>query len=221
MTKRIDLTGQQFGRLTVISFAGTDKNGKALWKCICDCGTEKVITANSLRRGATKSCGCLNRECGKKLAEKYNQQRKYMNHNCHSRLYSIWHGMKQRCENTNKDAYKNYGARGILVCEEWSNSFTAFEEWSINNGYNEKLTIDRIDNNKGYSPENCRWATRKEQSNNTRKNCLLEYKGEKRTLTEWGRIMNIDRNVLKKRIYAGWSVEKALETPVKKKKHCP
>ena len=141
MPKRIDLTGEKFGRLTVISFAGTDKNGKVLWHCQCECGNKTIVRSDSLRWGATRSCGCLNRECGKKLAEKYNQKRKYKNHNCHSRLYSIWHGMKQRCENVNNGGYSNYGARGILVCEEWSNSFTSFEEWSIDNGYNEKLTI--------------------------------------------------------------------------------
>lgn len=216
MSKRIDLTGQKFERLKVIECAGKDKHGKLLWKCECKCGNTKIILGNSLRAGKTKSCGCLNKECGKKLARKYNGERKYKNNNCHSRLYNIWHGMKQRCKNTNNGAYKDYGGRGIEICVEWDISFETFEKWAIDNGYNDDLTLDRKDNSKGYSPENCRWVTRKRQSNNTRNNHMLQYKGEEKTLTEWAEIVGINADVIKHRIYSNWPIEKALETPVKK-----
>ena len=133
----------------------------------------------------------------------------------HTRLYNIWCNMKKRCYNKNFTYYSNYGGRGIEVCDEWKNDFQAFYDWSMNNGYNDLLTIDRIDNDKGYSPENCRWVTRKVQNSNSRNCHYLEYKGETHTISEWAELVDIPMKTIHLRITRlKWSVERALTTPV-------
>ena len=131
-----------------------------------------------------------------------------------TRLYRIWQQMKNRCSNLKCDRFKDYGARGIAVCDEWVNDFKAFYDWSMNHGYKENLSIDRIDNDKGYSPGNCRWATNKEQANNSRKCHMVEYRGETHSLTEWAEILGLSFHLLSNRINSyGWSIERAFETP--------
>ena len=136
---------------------------------------------------------------------------------CFTRLYQIWNGMKQRCQNPKTINYKGYGGKGISVCEEWNNSFTAFYEWSMQNGYNDNLTIDRKDNNGNYEPANCRWATNKEQQNNTSYTRLYTYNGETLSIMQWAEKTGIHPNMLYKRLYRGWNIEKALETKSLKK----
>lgn len=175
MPSFMDLTGKRFGRLTVIERAET-KNAKTRWKCLCDCGKYTYTITNRLVQGKTLSCGC-------RAYEKYSCKKEY------HRLYTIWASMRKRCSNPNEKCYERYGGRGITVCAEWDN-FPAFLQWSKSNGYDDSLSIDRIDNSKGYSPDNCRWATTAEQANNKRNNIVIEHNGKKRTLPDWCRIYN-------------------------------
>ncbi len=168
MRKKIDLTGQRFGSLTVIQKdeSRNYKSGCTAWLCICDCGEQKIARSDKLRNGKTKSCGCL-------VAELFHPSKTRLFHPSKTRLYYVWNGMKARCNSVNNPNYPNYGARGITVCDEWKNNFQAFYEWAIVNGYDEnaprgQCTIDRIDNDKGYSPDNCRWVDMNVQNRNRR-----------------------------------------------------
>lgn len=132
-----------------------------------------------------------------------------------SRLYVIWCHMIERCHTPTSDRYDDYGGRGIKVCDEWRDNYLAFKKWALSNGYNSKLTIDRVDNEGDYTPENCKWSTVKEQCNNRRSNHLLTYKGETKTITQWAETIGMNADTLKYRIYLGWSVEDAIERPVR------
>lgn len=205
MSRVVDMTGLRLGRLTVIGRADSIA-GKAAWLCRCDCGKETVVRGYSLRNGDTQSCGCLHEE----IIARGN----FVHGASRSRLYGIWSTMKARCSNPNQDYFYRYGERKISVCEEWQ-TFEPFYEWAMANGYREDLTIDRMNNDGDYCPDNCRWATRKEQANNTSKTIHITYGGETHTLSEWSEIVGVPKTALWKRIYQrNWSVEKALTTPL-------
>ena len=208
----IDLTGQRFERWTVIEHHHVDKHGTHYWKCRCDCGTEAVVPSCRLRYGLSKSCGCYSKEVAKKTCVERNTT-----HGASStRLYHIWCNMKQRCCNqSHPDYIRWYGSRGITLCEAWKNDFQAFHDWSMANGYADNLTIDRIDCNGNYCPENCRWVTPKEQANNTRHCHMIEWNGETHTISEWARKLNMSPQTLVGRLNVyGYSVEKAFTEPV-------
>ena len=184
--------GDKFGRWKVVNEA---EDKKAL--CQCECGTERLVYIDNLVRGKTKSCGCYRKEY---LADiKTNGARD--NH----KLYQVWNGMKYRCYDKKSKSYKDYGERGIAVCKEWKDDFPGFLKWSLENGYEEGLTIDRIDNDKGYCPDNCRWVNRTVQNRNRRCNHYIEIDGETKTLVEWSLISGLKRQTIQSRIRYGWS----------------
>lgn len=181
----IDLTGKRFGRLSVIEKSSSDKNGCPKWKCVCDCGNEVIVYGHSLRYGVTKSCGCLAKEKSSERLSVHNLSK--------NKLHSVWSNMKYRCTNPNAKAYKHYGERGITVCDEW-NDFLNFYNWAINNGYEEGLSIDRIDVNGNYEPSNCRWVTSEIQANNQRNNRIVLYEGNTYTVAQLMKKLNMPRN---------------------------
>lgn len=180
----IDLTGKRFGRLVVIQRAQNDKQRKPMWRCKCDCGNQIVVRGAALSQKHTVSCGCYCREI----------------HTSHgsseTRLYHVWCSMKARCHNKNHTAYPDYGGRGITVCSEWLD-FACFKKWAESTGYDESalqwiFTLDRIAVNAGYCPENCRWVGMAQQARNKWNNRILEYNGEKHTLSEWSNLSGVD-----------------------------
>ena len=173
-----DLSGQIFGRWEVIRPGGTSKSEGRMFWCRCECGTEKLVSGHSLKLGRSKSCGCLGEE---------NRIRACTHHGCArtvngvrpNKLYTIWSGMRDRCNNSSNVGYQWYGAKGVSVCEEWNNSFETFNEWANNNGYREGLSIDRINPFGNYEPSNCRWITLSEQAYNKRNSkCNKELREE-------------------------------------------
>lgn len=199
MSKLQDLTGKRFERLVVVERTANNKR-QPVWICKCDCGNYTKVQSSNLKSGNVRSCGCLAKEIKPSLT-----------HGLHgTRLYEIWHGMKQRCYLPTVKPYKNYGGRGIKVCDEWKNDFMSFYNWAITNGYREYLTLDRIDNDGNYEPNNCRWITRKEQSNNKRTNRYITYNGKTHTLSQWCEILGVKRHILKYRLNH-WGIDRAFE----------
>ena len=208
MSKLKDLTGKKFGKLTVIKLLYSkklkdNKHYSHYYLCKCDCGKEVEICLSNLLTGNTKSCGCLKKE--------------YPNHKTHGliehRLYKIYNGMKVRCYNKNAINYKDYGGRGITVCQEWLNDFINFYNWAMANGYTDDLSIDRIDNNGNYEPSNCRWANSIEQANNKRNNKVIEYNGIRKTISQWERETGIDHRKISARLnHLKWNAERILIT---------
>lgn len=202
------LVGKKYGRLRVIEQAKNTrtKSGRThvMYCCECDCGTKILVKAENLRSGNTKSCGCLEKDINKEKSTKHGLRG--------TRIYNVWQGMKQRCYNKNEERYADYGGRGITVCPEWlgEHGFENFYDWSMGNGYADNLTIDRIDNNKGYSPYNCRWATAKEQQRNKRNNFVVVYKEKEMTLSEVSEITGINRETLSSRLGRGMTIEEAV-----------
>lgn len=206
-TNVIDLTGRKFGRWTVLSRAENNNLGQSRWLCRCSCGTEKVVLSGSLCNGSSKSCGCIKKE-------------RFETHGkSNTRLFRILQGMKRRCYYKQDLHYKDYGGRGITVCDEWKDNFQAFYDWAMANGYADDLTIERIDNNGKYEPSNCRWITIQEQQFNKRDNHYIAYKGKTQTIAEW----SIELKIPKTRIYnfmkrCNWDLEKVLQEMVNTEK---
>jgi len=210
-----NLTGMRFGRLVVQSFNHTERSGKKayhyFWNCKCDCGKTVSTRADALNAGRTISCGCYQVERRIKANTKHGK--------CHTRLHRIWTGMKQRCYNPNSNGYKNYGGRGIKVCEKWLNNFSNFYHWALTSGYSENLTIDRIENDEDYSPDNCQWTTLEKQQavgkkrENTRY-VFIEHEGKRLSLEGWSLLLGGNHGLVSSRIKNGMDRLLAISKPV-------
>ena len=203
--KKLDLTGQEFGRLTAIkSLPNTGHNTP--WLCKCVCGGETIATSYNLRSGHTTSCGCFHKETVSKNFKTHGLSR--------SPIYTTWKLMMQRCYNVNNKNYKDYGQRGITVCQEWHSFDNFFNDMGSRP---KKFTIERINNNGNYEPSNCKWVSRLEQACNRRNSNLLTFRGQTFCISQWARITGISQKTIWKRVYSyEWPVEKALTTPVRK-----
>lgn len=201
-----DLIGQKFGRLTVIGKNSERSPHRYVrWDCLCDCGGSITVVSNNLATGDTTSCGCYRKEVVTQAQTTHGMSS--------TTEYSSWQNMLNRCTNPNEEAYKNYGGRGITVCERWLNSF---ENFFADMGFKPgpEYSIERRENNRGYSPDNCHWATRGEQNNNKRNNVLFEYNGETKTIKEWSVVSGINYDKLHARLMQfNWDFERAIKTP--------
>lgn len=215
--KKRDMIGFRSGRLTVVGYDEW-KHGRPYLICECDCGNVLSVRDDAIVGRRTKSCGCLQREAPAKY---YASHKKIgsQNNESRDRLHNIWYLMKYRCENEKCEAYNNYGGRGITVCGEWSDDdfgYYAFKEWALSHGYSDGLTIDRVDNNGNYSPDNCKWSTDCEQANNKRDNVFLTYNGETKTAAQWARELNVNYSAFINRVYLGWDTNRIFEQPYRK-----
>lgn len=205
--------GQTFGRLTVVAEAEKPSGSRNRWvRCACSCGAEKTVRLTHIHRGRILSCGCLRREVSRDRCTKHGLSLGADGRP--TRLFLAWVSMRRRCTDRNSEPdYGRYGGRGIRVCDEWREDFEAFHKWATTSGYADNLTLDRIDNNCGYSPDNCRWVSRGIQNNNRRSNRLVTFRGETKTLADWARELNMCPSTLGKRLRAAWPIAEALTTP--------
>ena len=205
MSKLVDITGKRYGNLVVIKRVENAPNGVAVWECLCDCGNTVTVRGGNLKSGAVKSCGCRRKNAKPTLRHNMSN----------SKLYRTWAAVKRRCNTPSDKNYKNYGGRGIKMCEEWNNSFEAFMNWAISNGYSDSLTIERIDVNGNYCPENCTWIPANEQQNNRRTCYSITYNGKTQTLIDWCSELNLPYKLIHNRIHKlGWKFERAISEPV-------
>lgn len=212
--KKIDITGERYGRFTVLKQDGVDRQGKVMWTCLCDCGEVRRIRGSALRQGLSRSCRCYARDVSSKVNAKHGAKRGQQT----SPEYSTWTRMRNRCNSPISSAYGHYGGRGIKVCDRWSGE-DGYINFLADMGPkpSPSYSIDRIDNDGSYSPENCRWATKKEQTRNRRVSRKVEYKNQVVTLGEIADETGIPYAILKNRIFRyQWSIERALATPVRK-----
>lgn len=204
-----DLVGKRFGRLVVKERLANKRlpSGKTqiMRLCKCDCGKKHSVSGENLKSGNVKSCGCYAKEISSKVHKKHGLSQ--------TRIFEVWHGIKQRCLNKKDKHYKDYGGRGIIICNYWKNNFINFYKWAMRNGYKEGLTIDRINNNGNYEPANCRWVTLTDQANNRRSNVMVTYNSETLTLTQMARKYNVNFHMLRNRLRNKIDIETALKTP--------
>jgi hypothetical protein len=206
--KRIDLVGHVFGRLTVLCVDSKSKKQGVIWSCLCACGNRTSVAAGDLRKKlkGTKSCGCLAKETARDLLKTHGMT--------NTRTFNVWSGMIARCTNYKTKNFKNWGGRGIKICDRWLNSFENFIE-DMGECPSNNFCIDRIDNNGDYELQNCRWATYKEQNKNRRSTNFITFNNLTKSVSEWAEYLKISRPTLSTRLWKlGWTVEKAFTTPV-------
>jgi hypothetical protein len=202
-----DLTGQRFGRWLVLEIAGRSAERGAVWSCVCDCGVKRAVAAKAMVAGDSQSCGCLGKE---RRLEGVRRAKTTHGHTVgdNSRTYRIWINMVSRCTNPKFDSFPWYGGRGIKVCDRWRKFQYFLDDMGV---APDEMTIDRRDSNGDYEPENCRWATRTEQANNTRRNRILEWNGRTYTQAQLAREVGVDQRRISERLNSGWSVERAVQ----------
>lgn len=220
-----NVAGQRFGILTAVELVGKNKNNQSLWRCVCDCGKGTVVKTTDLLQGHTKSCGCLRGNVPSELWReniKHAQTSNIKHGLSKTPLYKMWRNMKYRCYGEGSSAFKWYGARGIRVCDEWRNDFCAFRDWALSNGYvkedatrNNKYTLDRIDVNGNYEPNNCRFVNMRQQSRNRLTNVLVDGM----VLLDWCKTHGQSYSLVAQRRQRGWSLEEAVRTPKGGKRH--
>lgn len=210
---RKDISGKSYGRLSVRSHVGINKSGNHLWRCSCECGRVVDVTYANLTSGHTMSCGCLQKE---RTSEAKKTHGLYWSADGkRSRLSRIWSGMKERCFNEKCAAFRSYGGAGITMCEEWL-EYRSFHDWATMNGFNDGMTIDRIDNDKGYSPSNCRIATRRQQSRNRRNIVMLTHDGITKPMFQWAEELGLNKGSMASRRRMGWSDSEIITTPFRR-----
>lgn len=211
MWRKVDYTGMKFGRWTVLGAAPNHitKGGYpvSMWDCVCECGTRRAVRGNDLRLGKSVSCGCILVDSPVSLKHGA----------AGSPLYVVYHGMRARCYNPNNDDYKHYGGRGIKICKEWED-YATFEAWAIKSGYKAGLTIERVDVNGDYCPDNCKWITQSEQTRNKRTTVYLTAFGKTKSLLDWAEEYGKSPDVLRTRIKRGWPAEEAISLPLGRRK---
>lgn len=198
INSRYDMTGRIIGKLNVLKLNGTDNRRERMWLCKCECGNEVIRNGYGLRSGRTTHCGC---ERGKKISKSLTQHGM-----TDTKLYYAWINMKTRCDNPNYYLRESYGGRGITYCDEWKDS-SVFMEWAIQNGYSDELSLDRINTNGNYEPNNCRWVNMTVQQNNRNNNRIIEYNGESDTMANWSRRLNIKYTILQYKLDCGQTME--------------
>lgn len=213
MTRYEDLTGRRFGKLLVLGENHSTKRNRRYWNCRCDCGNTRIVPTAFLNNGRVEKCSSCCKKAQSENAIKVSKSKHGM---VKTKLWRCWRSMRTRCSYPRTNGYNNYGGRGIKVCDEWDKSFEKFMEWAYSNGYEENLTLDRIDVNGDYCPENCRWLTIKQQANNKRTNFVITHNGVSHTLSEWSEITGINKNTLESRLKKyGWETERALSVKPK------
>ena len=212
---KIDLRGYSFGEFKVLEEGEpkirNDGHKVRQWKCLCSCGNIRYLSTQEIKTKKRKSCGCKHNE--------YRRKNATIHGDSHKRLHNIWSGMRTRCYCETEYHYKWYGARGIKMDDKWRNDYCAFKKWALNAGYSPELSIDRIDNDGDYTPDNCRWVDHKTQCNNTRRNHYIEAFGEKLTMSQWADKTGIPYATIKRRIKRGWKPECAVTKPIRKLKN--
>lgn len=193
-----DLTGNKYGRLTVVGLSPKKSGRKSFWVCKCLCGNEHLVRSDSLKSGNVQSCGCL-----KKEQDKDNLTKNHRHKESHTHLYKTWLGMKARVSNRNNKRYERYGGRGITMCDDWLKNYESFRDWAKRNGYDENLTIERVDVNGNYEPNNCTWIPFAEQANNRTTTIWVEWEGRKQNIAQWAKELGFNRRTLYDRYHRG------------------
>lgn len=209
-----NLTGEVFGRLEVLGLSPRKSGRKSYWVAECECGNKHVVRSDSLTGGLVRSCGCLKLE-----QDRINLEVNHRHKESKSRLHNTWLKMKGRCNNPTDGSYERYGGRGISVCKEWDKSYETFRDWALENGYQENLSIERIDNNGDYEPNNCEWIELREQANNRRNTIWIEWDGKTKNLMQWSKELGINYSTLHSRYNRYKKRPPELFRPVNKRRH--